>query len=273
MKVDEGQILAQLEVVDYESDYLQAQYNLEAAKQYWLEMQSFRPQEIAQAKAEVEEAKAQYEQKRLDLLRTRRLLNTGAQARREYELANSEEQAFARRVKRLQAGLAMMIAGPRKEKELAAKAEMKKAEAELVKARWRLESCTVLAPISGTILTKNAEEGNLVNPVGLQGSFNLCEMADLSDLEVELKIQERDIARIKVGQKCLIMPVAFARHKPFRDLHPHGYTGHVSRLMPVADRSQGAVPVRVKIDIPKEEAGVYLKPNMSARVTFMKMEQ
>lgn len=273
MKVNEGEILAQLEVVDYESDYLQAEYNLEAAKQRWLEMQNFRPEEIAQAKADVAEAKAQHEQKRLDLLRTERLLGTGAQNQREYELAKSEEEALARRIRRLQAGLGMMLAGPRKEKALAAKADMQKAEAELVKARWRLESCTVLAPISGTILVKNSEEGNLVNPAGLQGSFNLCEMADLSDLEVELKIQERDIAQIKVGQECIIMPEAFVRDKTFRDSHPQGYHGKVSRLMPVADRAQGAVPVRVKIDIPNEEAGIYLKPDMSARVTFKKVEK
>ena len=40
--------------------------------------------------------------------------------------------------------------------------------------------------------------------MALNGSFSLCEMADLSDLEVELNIQERDISAIKVGQKCRV---------------------------------------------------------------------
>ena len=63
-------------------------------------------------------------------------------------------------------------------------------------------NCTIRAPISGTILKKNAEEGNIVNPIAFNGSFSLCDMADLSDLEVDLSIQERDIARIFPGQKC-----------------------------------------------------------------------
>jgi hypothetical protein len=43
--------------------------------------------------------------------------------------------------------------------------------------------------------------------------------------------------------------------------------------MPTADRAKGAIPVRVRIrkkDIPPEEAGVYLRPDMSALVSFFK---
>jgi hypothetical protein len=43
--------------------------------------------------------------------------------------------------------------------------------------------------------------------------------------------------------------------------------------MPIADRSQGAVPVRVKIKVPPQEEGVYLKPEMGAVVTFLKARQ
>ncbi len=42
----------------------------------------------------------------------------------------------------------------------------------------------------------------------------------------------------------------------------------MSRLMPIADRSKGAIPVRVKLKIPDEEEGVYLKPEMGAVVSF-----
>ena len=86
-------------------------------------------------------------------------------------------------------------------------------------------------------------------------------MADLSDMEVELTIQERDISRVSPGQKCRVRADAF----PDRV-----YSGHVSRIMPIADRAKGAVPVRVKLDIPREEEGVYLKPEMGAVVSFLK---
>ncbi|MCU0979022.1 MAG: efflux RND transporter periplasmic adaptor subunit, partial [Pirellulaceae bacterium] len=98
------------------------------------------------------------------------------------------------------------------------------------------------------------------NPIAFNGSFSLCDMADLSDLEVELFIQERDIARVFAGQHCKVRAEAY----PDRT-----YDGLVSRLMPIADRAKGAVPVRVKLTVPADEEGVYLKPEMGAVVTFL----
>ena len=40
-------------------------------------------------------------------------------------------------------------------------------------------------------------------------------------------------------------------------------------FMPIADRANAAIPVRVKISIPADEEGVYLKPEMGAIVTFL----
>ena len=97
----------------------------------------------------------------------------------------------------------------------------------------------------------------------LSGSVSLCELADLSDLEVDLTIQERDVSRVFKGQRCKVRAEAY----PDRV-----YTGVVSRLMPIADRSKGAIPVRVKLSVPREEEGVYLKPEMGAIVTFYKAE-
>ena len=178
-------------------------------------------------------------------------------------MINSRYRAAQRRVERLGFALKVFREGPREERVAAAAAEVKLAEAELAKAQWRLNNCVVRAPISGTILRKNAEEGNIVIPGAFNGSFSLCEMADLSDLEVELYIQERDVSRVFQGQKCRVRAEAF----PDRIYH-----GYVSRLMPIADRAKGAVPVRVKLKVPAEEEGVYLKPEMGAIVSFLSQE-
>ena len=95
-------------------------------------------------------------------------------------------------------------------------------------------------------------------------------MADLGDLEIDLSIQERDIARVEKGQQCTVVPEAFQNHEPFRQKHPRGYRGHVIRLMPIADRAKGAINVRVKVAIPNEEVGIYLKPEMSVLVSFLR---
>jgi multidrug resistance efflux pump len=168
-----------------------------------------------------------------------------------------------------------MQKGPRQERIDAAKADWEAAKAELAKAQWRLDNCVIRAPVTGVILSKKAEEGDIVNPVAFNVSASLCEMADLSDLEVEMKIQERDISLIHVGQACRIRPEAY------RD---RLYEGYVSKIIPAADRGIGAVPVRVKVVrvvLPKDEAaenlqteqGKYLRPDMGAVVAFLKGEE
>jgi hypothetical protein len=122
------------------------------------------------------------------------------------------------------------------------------------------------------ILTKKAEENNMVNPAAFNGSFSICEMADLRDVEVELDIQERDISKVFLHQECLVLPDAWQSSKRFLAIHPRGYKAYVSRIMPTANRSKGAVPVRVRIVVPKEEQGVFIKPDMGAMVTFFNRE-
>jgi multidrug efflux pump subunit AcrA (membrane-fusion protein) len=112
----------------------------------------------------------------------------------------------------------------------------------------------VRAPVDGTILKKNVEEGNMVN-----NGISLCDLANLNELEVELAIPERDIGKIKPGQRCKIHTEAF----PDRF-----YEGIVSRVLPVADRGRSAIPIRVKIAVPGEEEGNYLRPEMTAFVSF-----
>ena len=156
-----------------------------------------------------------------------------------------------------------MLAGSRKEKIDQAKADLQTAQSNVEKAKWKLDNCKIRSPITGTILRKNAEEGNLVNPIAFSGSVSLCELADLSDLEVDLTVQERDISNVFKGQRCVVRAEAY----PDRV-----YQGVVSRLMPIADRAKGAIPIRVKLTVPREEEGVYLKPEMGAVVTFYAAE-
>jgi HlyD family secretion protein len=262
MRVQKGYVLAELESVDYKADVEHAKALLASARQHLLELQrGNRPEEIAAAGAELGEAQAQREQLLSEWKRNVGLRQNKTVTEREYEQSESSYKAMDRRVAKLKNNYKLMQDGPRVERIDAARAEVAQADAELAKAQWRLGNCTIVAPISGTILKKNAEEGNVVNPVAFNGSFSLCEMADLADLEVELSIQERDIARVRKGQKCQVRAEAF----PDRV-----YDGVVSRLMPIADRAKGAVPVRVKLSVPAEDEGAYLKPEMSAVVSFLK---
>jgi HlyD family secretion protein len=261
-RVKKGDVLAELEDTEYRSDRDRAAAMLDSARKNLAELEhGFRPNEIDQAAAELAEAEVQRVQLEADYKRSADLLEKKVISQETYDVAFSKLQAMIRRVQRLSLALKLMQEGPRIERIEVARAQVRQAQAELAKATWRLENCIIRAPISGTILKKNAEEGSLVNPIAMQGFYSLCEMADLSDLEVELTIQERDINNVFQDQKCQVRPEAF----PDRV-----YQGRVSRLMPTADRAKGAIPVRVKVTVPAKEEGVYLKPEMGAMVSFLK---
>lgn len=259
-RVKKGDLLAQIESIEFERDHDRAVALHELAKARLLEMENgSRPEEISQAEAELGQAQEEL----LDFERTwkRNAELWKSRSVTEQELQKSESQYLStkRRIERLSYALQLMRKGPREERIVAARAEAKQYEADALKSAWKLSNCKILAPISGIILKKNAEEGNIVNTMAMNGSFSLCEMADLSDLEVDLAIQERDVSRIFVGQHARIRSEAYPERV---------YEGYVSRLMPIADRAKGAIPVRVKVRVPTNEEGVYLKPEMGAIVSF-----
>jgi HlyD family secretion protein len=239
-----GEKLAEIEDVDYRTDYEHSKAAVDAAK------------------GDLEEQKANMEQLRLSLRRTMELTRSSAATTNDYEVAKYGYDALVRRVHKLEASIMV-------------------AEADLAKAKWRLDNIVVVAPVDGTILTKKAELYNLVNPSAFSNglSASLCDMADLTEQEVEVMVQERDRPNVFVGQKCNVMPQAFQYDETFIKSHPGGYQGVVSRIMPNADRSKGAIPVRVKVIFPSDEIELYHKegkwsgyviPDMGAVVTFKK---
>lgn len=263
-RVKKGDVLAEIEDVDYRTDYAHAQGECELAHHKLLELEhGNRPEEIDQARAQLQESEANLITLEADWKRIQQLRQAKVATPADYDASMSRYQAMSRQIDRMRFGYKLMLAGSRKEKIDQAKADLQTTEANVEKAKWKLDNCKIRSPITGTILKKNAEEGNLVNPIAFSGSVSLCELADLSDLEVDLTVQERDVSNVFKGQRCMIRSEAY----PDRV-----YKGVVSRLMPIADRAKGAIPIRVKLTVPREEEGVYLKPEMGAVVTFYAAE-
>jgi multidrug resistance efflux pump len=259
--VEKGKLLAEFEDIDYRAARDRAEASLMEAKRALEVLTKWRTREIEQAKARLDETKAQLVQLESDRLRSLRLRERGSLAEGDFEKADSSFFAMKEKAKQLEIDLELLKEGPRDSNILVAEARIKQAESEVTRTQWNLDNCKVFAPISGTIITKIAEEGNIVNQLSFNLKGSLCDMADLSDIEVDLTVQERDVAKVQKGQRCRIRSEAF----PDRI-----YDGFVSRLMPTGDRAKGAVPVRVKVNVPKEEQGEYLKPEMGVIVAFFK---
>lgn len=260
-RVRKGDLLGEIEDTEYQAEFLRAKSTLEVAKSRLLELErGFRPEEVEQAKTELQEVEAQLVQLQAEWNRSYELRKSNLVSEESFELIDSRLQATQRRRERLTLAAKLIADGPREERIAAARGEVGQAEADVAKAAWRLSNCKIVAPISGTILKRNAEQGNLVNPVALNGSFSVCDIADLADLEVSLDVPERDISKVHLGQRCKVRPDAFKSRV---------YEGVVSRLMPIANRAKSSITVRVKLTVPSEEEGVYLKPEMSALVSFL----
>ncbi len=261
MRIKKDDLLGEIESTEFAADYARASATLELNRARLRELEAGnRPEEIEQTRADLAEAEAQLAQLDAEYGRAKTLINSNVITKQDFEVIESRFQALQRRIQRLKLAVKLAEDGPRTERVESARAEVKQAEADVSKAKWRLDNCRILAPISGTVLKKNAEEGNIVNPIAFNGSFSICDVADLSDLEVSLDIQERDVSRVFKGQICRIRADAYPERV---------YAGVVSRLMPIADRAKGAVPVRVKLTVPADEEGVYLKPEMGAVVAFL----
>jgi HlyD family secretion protein len=262
-----GDILAKLEDVDYDCDAKHAAQTFKNAQERLAQLRKELPEEIQKAEFELEQAKSQLRQYTLDWERAEELYHRHSISKSDYDLARANKDAKAAEVGKLTHALAL-VNSSKDERVRALEAEVAQDHADKRKAEWRLENCTIVAPSDGTILTKNVEEGNLANPIAFQTAVaaSICTMADLSKLEVDISIQERDIKLVKEGQPCRVVAEGFPDRKP--------YEGVVLRKMPTADRAKGAIPVRIQIMKLQddEKPGEFLRPDIGVIVSFLKVE-
>lgn len=137
-------------------------------------------------------------------------------------------------------------------------ASIQVAQAAVTAAEVALENTLIRAPFNGTVLTKNAEIGEIVAPLGASTTSRgaVVTMADMSSLEVETDVSESYIERIKSNQDCEITLDAYPMTS---------YPGYVAKVVPTADRSKATVMVKVGF---KNYDGKVL-PEMSAKVSFL----
>jgi HlyD family secretion protein len=83
--------------------------------------------------------------------------------------------------------------------------ELDVARAELALARAAVEKTRIRAPLAGTVLQIDARKGELAIPTGEP----LVLVGDLSALRVRAEVDERNLARVRVGQRVLIRASAF----------------------------------------------------------------
>ncbi len=255
-----GDILAEIDQTPYRAMVAEAKASVQATEARLSEMRNgSRREEVEQAEAELKEAQVSLEQYKNEWVRYEGTGRTGLTTK-EYEAVEANYKSAVQRVEARKKNLKLIKDGPRVERIEEAVANNEVAKARLAQSMWKLDNCVIVSPVNGVILTKSAEVGSLINPVVGGVSTSLCNIADLRQMEVELDVQQRDISKVQLFQKCKIKP----------DSYPDRiYQGYVERVMPIANRSKEIVSVRVKVIFNKDEPqGKYLKPEMSVTVTL-----
>jgi HlyD family secretion protein len=260
-KVKEGQVLVRLEDEEYRAQYEQARGVVESAKARLLEQQNgSRPEEIQQADHNLSEARATAMNDKINLDRTRDLVAQGVMSRQSLDDANAKNDASQQRMNSLERAFRLMQLGPRSEEIERAKGDLLQAEGQMQYAKSQLDATVIRAPVSGTILDRTAEKGELVTAQFASGAEggprgSVVSLADLNDIQVELDIAQDDFAKLSPKQEGMVTLDAFK---------DRSYKGEIAEMSPEANRQKATVQVKVQILQPDS----YLRPEMNATVQF-----
>lgn len=260
-RVKEGDVLLRIDDDDYQARVRSSQAQVATLRARLAELRAgSRPQEIGAAKAAVASSEATLRNAELDLQRQKTLRSKGAVSQQDLDRALTALDVAKAKLDSDRKNAELVSIGPRKEQIDAAEAQLHEAEGNLELAQTELGYTVMKAPITGSILEKLAEQGELVtntNFGGTRGAKNsVVTMADLSDLQVEIDLNETELSKVKPHQRAEIQ----------LDSHPDKvYTGEVDDISPQADRQKGTVQLKVRIVNPDES----ITTEVNARVTFL----
>ena len=259
-KVQQGQVLVRLEDSEFRAQSNQARANLAAAQARLDQLRTgSRPQEKLKDKAGVLQAEATLRNAEAEYERSEKLYRAGVSSKAELDRAVAQRDTARALVEAARQSSAMTDMGPRAEEIRAADAQVRQMKAALDYAETQLAATEIKAPVSGTVLQRIVERGEMVSPsaFGESGArTSVVALADLNDLQIELDISQTDFARLKMDQRAEIIPEAFPNLT---------YTGFIAEIAPEANRAKATVQVKVKVDNPDEQ----LRPEMNARVNFL----
>lgn len=138
-----------------------------------------------------------------------------------------------------------------------AEARLKQAQAALNLARYNLDVSLMKAPFSGVIASKNAEVGEVINPMmgGFSPTSGVLTLMDFSRVKIEIDATQQDVVRIKKGQLAQLRVTALPNRI---------FQGRVSIVNITADPASKKFKVEVSVDNPD----LALKPNTFGEVSL-----
>jgi multidrug efflux pump subunit AcrA (membrane-fusion protein) len=239
--VKKGQILARLDDSILQTNVTQSQAELAALQSEVSRAQT----QVKNAQAQAEQVRAELKQAQVDAARLRSLSASGAIPQQQAELAQTEA---ATAQQRLNAAIAQIAT--EQQAVAAAQGRVEAQRATIAQAKERQSYTLLASPITGMVLQKTSEPGNLIQPGG-----EILRLGDFSSVKVVVPLSELALSEIQVGQSVQVRLDAF----PNEEL-----TGKVARISPAADASARQLPVEIEIPNSNGKIG----SGLLARVSF-----
>ena len=146
---------------------------------------------------------------------------------------------------------------------MAAKEQVRAADAQIQVAQQDVDNCTVRAPFSGVVVSKDAQRGEMVSPISAGGGFTrtgIATIVDMDSIEIEVDVNESYIARVEPGQRVEAVLDAYPDWR---------IPAKVRTVIPTADRQKATVKVRISF----EKLDPRILPDMGVKVSFLAGEQ
>lgn len=192
------------------------------------------------------------------------------QAQADLEIAQAElkqaQHTFDRREQLFQKGLVSAEERDQIELTLAqAKGKLVRARTALAQAQERLSETTVRAPISGIILQKYVEEGQIIASgiSNVSGGTAIADIADMHSVFIEAGIDEIDVGKVRIGQPATVVAEAY----PLTS-----FSGKIIRIAPEARVEQNVTLFDVIIEVENEMGKLKSGMNANVEITIVKEE-
>ena len=260
-RVEAGATLAALDRVEAAARRAQAAAQLGAARAQLEEMvRGSRPEEVAQARAALEAARERLADARQDLERTEALIRNQVVSQQTLDKARTAHDVAAAQAAQTEEQYRLVVAGPRRERIAAARAQAAQAEAALAAADASLANMVIRAPFAGVVTVRHREPGEIVG-----AGAAVLSLMDREDRWVRIYVSEARIGAVHTGQAATITTDTF-RGKTYP-----GEVVHISSEAEFTPKNVQTDEERVKLVYAVKvriagDAAFELKPGMPADV-------